>query len=225
MKLAHVLLAFSAAALAACSGADIGDDVLGGDGGSNGDGGASAGNTGNTASNVASGPGATASNVSATATGSAASTGPGGTSSVASTGPGGTSSVASTGPGGTSSVSTGDPAVCGDGTCNGSETCLTCPDDCEECSDECGNGFCDPGESATCPQDCDSPSVASSSSGLGGQCPPDPCEAGGAVDSACGDSCVLIICIQYPECCEGTWSQTCADYALTFTGFGFCTCM
>jgi hypothetical protein len=221
MKLAHVLLALSAAALAACSGADIGDDVLGGDdggGGRQGDGGASAGNTGN-------GNGPAASGSTASGPSSVASTGPGGTSSVASTGPGGPSSAASTGPGGTSSVSSGSPAVCGDLVCNGAETCLTCPNDCEECSGDCGNGVCDAGESASCPQDCNPQSIASSSSGFGGVCPPDPCEAGGAVDAACTDSCVLIICIQYPECCEGTWSQTCADYALTFGGLGFCTCM
>jgi hypothetical protein len=38
------------------------------------------------------------------------------------------------------------PAVCGDGTCNGSETVSTCPDDCGDCPagrfDCCGDGIC-----------------------------------------------------------------------------------
>ena len=35
---------------------------------------------------------------------------------------------------------------CGDGTCNGSETCVTCPGDCGACvtTPSCGDGSCDP---------------------------------------------------------------------------------
>jgi hypothetical protein len=46
--------------------------------------------------------------------------------------------------------------VCGDKTCNGSETCTTCPGDCGKCATGCGNGTC---EAATetcenCAKDC-----------------------------------------------------------------------
>lgn len=47
---------------------------------------------------------------------------------------------------------------CGDGTCDGDETCWTCPDECE-C--RCGDGVCTHGEScALCPGDCDCDSLA-----------------------------------------------------------------
>lgn len=39
---------------------------------------------------------------------------------------------------------------CGDGVCAGSESCQSCPSDCE-C---CGNGVCDANECSFCPQDC-----------------------------------------------------------------------
>ena len=46
---------------------------------------------------------------------------------------------------------------CGDSSCNGSETCSTCPSDCGECPTECGNGNCEDGETcSTCPTDCGS---------------------------------------------------------------------
>jgi len=54
-------------------------------------------------------------------------------------------------------------AVCGDGTCNGDETCSTCPGDCGECpcgdggacGPICGDGTCNGGETcSTCPGDC-----------------------------------------------------------------------
>lgn len=43
---------------------------------------------------------------------------------------------------------------CGDGSCNGDETCMGCPQDCGEC---CGNGQCEPGygeNCSTCIDDC-----------------------------------------------------------------------
>jgi uncharacterized repeat protein (TIGR03806 family) len=43
---------------------------------------------------------------------------------------------------------------CGDGTCNGTETCSTCASDCGACS-TCGNGVCGSGETcSTCQADC-----------------------------------------------------------------------
>jgi hypothetical protein len=47
--------------------------------------------------------------------------------------------------------------VCGDGTCNGTETCSTCSGDCGSCqiTPVCGNGICESGEtSSACPLDC-----------------------------------------------------------------------
>jgi hypothetical protein len=44
--------------------------------------------------------------------------------------------------------------MCGDGTCNGTETCNSCDLDCD-CPVGCGNGTCDVGESCrACPGDC-----------------------------------------------------------------------
>jgi hypothetical protein len=43
---------------------------------------------------------------------------------------------------------------CGDGTCDVSESCHSCPADCT-CSAVCGDFHCDPGEDCTsCPGDC-----------------------------------------------------------------------
>jgi len=44
---------------------------------------------------------------------------------------------------------------CGDGDCNGEETCETCPGDCGECAPECGDEECNGDETCeTCPEDC-----------------------------------------------------------------------
>ena len=54
---------------------------------------------------------------------------------------------------------------CGDGTCNGSEDCSTCPGDCGACT-SCGDGMCNGGEDcSTCPGDCGA---------CPGQCSPTP---------------------------------------------------
>jgi hypothetical protein len=46
-------------------------------------------------------------------------------------------------------------SLCGDGTCNESETCATCPEDCGPCPPVCGDGVCDECETCgTCPEDC-----------------------------------------------------------------------
>jgi glucose/arabinose dehydrogenase len=48
----------------------------------------------------------------------------------------------------------GGGAVCGDGTCNGTESCSTCSADCGACS-TCGNGVCNSGETcSSCQADC-----------------------------------------------------------------------
>lgn len=49
------------------------------------------------------------------------------------------------------------PPLCPNTTCDPSETCSTCPQDCGGCGPSCGNGTCEAsaGETcATCPQDC-----------------------------------------------------------------------
>jgi hypothetical protein len=56
--------------------------------------------------------------------------------------------------------------VCGDDECNGDETCASCVDDCGECGPVCGDAVCEGNEGcASCPIDC-------------GDCP---------VESFCGD--------------------------------------
>jgi uncharacterized protein YkwD len=47
---------------------------------------------------------------------------------------------------------------CGDGACNGGETCESCAGDCGPCGPTCGDGTCDPGETQeNCASDCGSP--------------------------------------------------------------------
>ena len=47
------------------------------------------------------------------------------------------------------------PPVCGDGTCNGTETCSTCSADCGVCPPVCGDGTCNGAETcSTCAADC-----------------------------------------------------------------------
>ena len=51
---------------------------------------------------------------------------------------------------------------CGDGTCDDDETCLTCPEDCGNCSVDpyCGDGTCNNDETcSTCPEDCGNCSI------------------------------------------------------------------
>lgn len=83
------------------------------------------------------------------AQGGAGSTGAGNTGSgPATTGNGGSGATGGSGP---TTGSSGGPS-CGDGACNGGETCQTCEADCGAC---CGNGTCDGGEMCdTCPADC-----------------------------------------------------------------------
>ncbi len=54
----------------------------------------------------------------------------------------------------------GECHKCGDGTCNGTDTCENCPGDCGACESKCGNGIietgeqCDPPNETTCNSDC-----------------------------------------------------------------------
>ncbi|MCX6743063.1 MAG: DUF1566 domain-containing protein, partial [Candidatus Parcubacteria bacterium] len=54
--------------------------------------------------------------------------------------------------------------LCGDGVCNGTEDCSTCPADCGDCvaAPVCGNGSCESAENcSSCPADCVCPPVTS----------------------------------------------------------------
>jgi len=64
----------------------------------------------------------------------------------------------------------GTPPICGDGSCNGSETCHTCLQDCGNCP-TCGDGTCNDSETCTsCEQDC-------------GECPPPVCDNDGTCEA------------------------------------------
>ena len=90
-------------------------------------------------------------------------------------------------------------ALCGDGGCNGSESCDSCPSDCGEC---CGNGACDvvfgencigcPGECAPC---------------LGSCCLPK--DSVGCADASIQEC----VCAALPECCSVAWTASCAAKA------------
>lgn len=78
----------------------------------------------------------------------------------------------------------GTPVRCGDGLCNGGETCMTCATDCGACPPSCGDGVCGSAETCTsCPPDC-------------GACPP-----------RCGDG-----TCQSPETCTSC-SADCGECA------------
>ena len=56
--------------------------------------------------------------------------------------------------GGTGGTGGASPS-CGDGTCNGTETCSDCPSDCDPCPPACGDGTCNGTETCSdCPSDC-----------------------------------------------------------------------
>ena len=88
-----------------------------------------------------------------------------------------------------------DFPTCGDGECNGTESCDSCPVDCGDC---CGNQACDYGETCdTCPADCGGPCC-----GQGGcqtefgedkcNCPEDcgdPCTGTECGTDGCGGEC------------------------------------
>jgi len=101
-------------------------------------------------------------------------------------------------------------ASCGDGTCNGSETCSNCPTDCGDCGgggEICGNGYCRGAETCSnCPTDC-------------GACPPfcgdTKCngnETCGTCSADCGE---CLIPPPPPFCGNGacSGSETCVNCA------------
>ncbi|MCX6814661.1 MAG: VWA domain-containing protein, partial [Candidatus Aenigmarchaeota archaeon] len=82
---------------------------------------------------------------------------------------------------------------CGDGSCNGEETCSSCQQDCGQCPPQCGNGVCDSGESChSCSADC---------GGCGG--------GGGGGGGGCTPNWQ---CSEWTACCEdGTQKRLCLD--------------
>jgi len=70
----------------------------------------------------------------------------------------------------------GNEPYCGDGICNGDDTCENCPEDCATPS-YCGDGTCDSDETyTTCPEDCYSP-----------YCGDGMCDIGETFDNCPGD--------------------------------------
>ncbi len=99
------------------------------------------------------------------------------------------------------------PAVgCGDGLCQGSESCTSCPDDCGVCPPGCPNGSCDGGEDcASCPDDC-------------GSCYPSCGAAGG---NTCGGAPGSSPCDGYPLL-PSSDCQTCCYIPVAACGDGAC---
>lgn len=101
-----------------------------------------------------------------------------------------------------------DP-FCGDGTCNGDETCSTCPEDCGACPTVCGDGVCEGDESCSnCPEDCGAcPTVCGDGVCEGDEteinCPAD-CDTSGP---ACGNG----------TCEAGEDCHTCPDDCVSFS--------
>lgn len=90
------------------------------------------------------------------------------------------------------------PPSCGDGTCDSSESCSSCPSDCGSC---CGNGTLDPGEA------CDGTDLAGATCASLGF-------ASGTL--ACGSTCAaydMSGCVPYPSCGDGTCDkgETCTS--------------
>ncbi len=100
---------------------------------------------------------------------------------------------------------------CGNGSCEGGESCASCPADCGTCPPVCGNGTCEPGEScADCWQDC-------------GLCPPScgngVCEPGETCATCPGD---CGQCCGNGLCDHGESWATCPGDCPPACGDGFC---
>lgn len=108
------------------------------------------------------------------------------------------------------------PSGCGDGQCDGGESCVSCPSDCGPCvAGGCGDGVCGPAESCSnCPADC-APCVTGCGDGV---CDPlercDSCPLDcGTCEPVCGDgicegselcsSCPVDCGLCFPECGDG----------------------
>ena len=95
--------------------------------------------------------------------------------------------------------------ICGDGSCNGAETCESCVEDCGPCT--CGGNVCDYDEGETCgncPDDC-------------GDCVGSCCISNGS--PGCNDLDIqTCVCDKYPTCCNVSWGNICALRAAELCG-------
>jgi subtilisin family serine protease len=93
----------------------------------------------------------------------------------------------------------GNPAECGNGTCEAGETCTSCAGDCGTCQPQCGNGTCEAGETcASCAGDCGTCQP---------QCGNGICEAGETCAS-CASDCGACQSECVPDGCEGSSTVT-----------------
>ncbi len=97
----------------------------------------------------------------------------------------------------------GAPPVCGDGTCDASEDCVSCATDCGACPPVCGDGTCDASETClSCAADC-------------GTCPP----IGGACAGQCGGKSPQGCWCD--ESCAG-FGDCCPDVCVDCSSLGHC---
>jgi hypothetical protein len=89
-------------------------------------------------------------------------------------------------------------ARCGDGVCNGTETCSTCPTDCMPCAMRCGDGVCNGTETcSSCSGDCGACMTTP-------RCGDGVCNLPGESCSSCSDDCGACP----PRCGDGTCNGT-----------------
>lgn len=88
------------------------------------------------------------------------------------------------------------PPVCGDGACEGLESCTTCGIDCGGCGGTCGDGKCGLNEHCgSCPADC-------------GACA-SFCAEGKKTPGCPGCACEQCVCAKDKFCCETAWDPQC----------------
>ncbi len=138
-----------------------------------------------------------------------------------------------------------DLETCGDGTCNGLELCITCPDDCGWCPPGCGDGTCNGLETiSTCFVDCmycpppptcgdhicNGTETCSTCLADCGVCPPPVCGDGVCNGSESCRDCIVDCgyCITYCGDHICNYSETCATcsadcgYCSPYCGDGIC---
>lgn len=105
---------------------------------------------------------------------------------------------------------------CGDGVCNGTETCSSCESDCQACPEYCGDGTCNNGElCSTCATDCGSCEYCGDNFCGGGEdCNNCGADCGSCAGPSCGNG----------SCEAGEWCGNCsADCgSCTSCGDGIC---
>ena len=108
--------------------------------------------------------------------------------------------------------------VCGNGTCEPGESASSCPTDCKTTGPVCGNGTCESGESeSNCPEDCGGGGTCASSADCG---PAKNCQKGacvappaGTCNGKCGGAGDGGSCYCDDACEEPDYGDCCADKA------------